>query len=82
MRYFPERDLQKRYTNEQYRDQFISEVVILFQHILDFNKVSFADPILEMRNPYMIKCHLRVIITPIKTATKGPSTQGMRLKRF
>ena len=58
LRYFLERDLQKRYTNEQYREQLISEVVILFQHILDFNKVGFPDPVLEMRNPYLVKMAL------------------------
>ena len=55
LRYFLERDLPKRYTNAQYREELITELVILFQHILDFNKVSFPDPVLEMRNPYSVK---------------------------
>ena len=58
LRYFLERDLKERYTNEQYRDELISELMILFQHILDFNRVSFPDHVLEMRNPYLVKMEL------------------------
>jgi len=54
LRYFLERDLPKRYADEQYREGLILKVIILFQDILDFNKVSFPDPLLEMRSPYAV----------------------------
>ena len=58
LRYFLERDLAKRYS-EQYRDEIIAEILILFERILDFNKTSFPDHILEMKNPYAIYGVLR-----------------------
>ena len=44
LRYFLERDLQKRYSNAQYREELITEAVVLFRLILDFNRASFPDP--------------------------------------
>ena len=58
LRYFLERDFQKRGPDTEQIDQLISEVVILFEHILDFNKAEFPDHVLEMRNPYTVKLGL------------------------
>ena len=73
LRYFLEKDLQKRYTNEQYREQLIIEVIILFQAILDFNKVSFPNPILEMRNPYSVMMALESYYYTDKNGNKRPA---------
>lgn len=54
LRYFLERGLQERYPDERSREQVVIEAVILFEHILNFNKVSFPSPVLEMRNPYLV----------------------------
>lgn len=59
LRYFLENDLQKRYTNGQYSHEYVSEIIILFERLLDFNKVSFPEPVLEMRNPYEVKLRLQ-----------------------
>ena len=58
LRYFLERDLSRRYS-EQYLDEIIHEIVVLFEHILEFNKTSFPDYVLEMRNPYLVSMELR-----------------------
>ena len=71
LRYFLERDLQRRYPNEKYREQIIIETVILFKDILDFNKVSF-DPILEMRNPYAVKTALECYYYTDKNGNRRP----------
>jgi len=71
LRYFLERDLQKRYANEEYRERIIIEAVILFKAILDFNKVSL-DPILEMRNPYAVKTALERYNYTDKNGNKRP----------
>lgn len=73
LRYFLERDLQKRYTNAQYREELITEAVILFQHILDFNKVTFPDPVLEMRNPYAVKLQLQRYYYTDKDGKRRPT---------
>ena len=58
LRHFLKRDLAKRYS-EQYRDEIIMEILILFEHIINFNKTSFPDHIFEMRNPYAVYGDLR-----------------------
>ncbi len=72
LRYFLERDLQRRYANDKYREQLIVETVILFQNILDFNKVSFPDHILEMRNPCTVKMALECYYYTDKNGNKRP----------
>jgi len=59
LRYFLEIDLQKRYPDERSREQVVIEAVVLFEHILNFNKVSFPDPVLEMGNPYSVSLALQ-----------------------
>lgn len=72
LRYFLERDL-PRYADEQYREHLILEVIILFQAILDFNEVSFPDPILEMRAPYAVMLALKRYYRTDRNGNKKPA---------
>ena len=58
LRYFLERDICKCY-NEQYRDESIHKILVLFFHILEFNKTIFPDDIIEMKKPYLVYGSLR-----------------------
>jgi hypothetical protein len=72
LRYFLERDLPKRYTNKQFREKIIREIVILFEDILDFNKTLFPDHILEMRDPYSVMGQLRMQAHIDKDSNRRP----------
>jgi len=58
LHYFLERDMRKGY-NERYRDESINKILVLFSHILEFNKTIFPDYIIEMKNPYLVYGSLR-----------------------
>jgi len=58
LQYFLDRDLRERIVNLQAREEVILEATILFEHLIDFSKVSFPDHVLEMRNPYKVKAQL------------------------
>ena len=52
-RYFLERDLPK--TGLGYEER-IPELVALFDHLVDFHhSTKFPDPLIEMRNPHLVK---------------------------
>jgi hypothetical protein len=72
LRYLLERDLPKRYNNKQYCDEIIQEIVILFEHLLDFNKTYFPDHVLEMRNPYSVLLRLSMYRYTDKDGKKKP----------
>lgn len=63
LRYFLEKELPATYPTpilgRDFRGELISEVVILFERILAFNKASFPNHALEMRNPYAVMGQLR-----------------------
>jgi hypothetical protein len=58
LRYFLERDLSARY-NEQHQDKIIHEIIVLFENILEFNKTTFPDHLIEMKDPIQVKWELQ-----------------------
>jgi len=82
LRYFLERDLCERYTDSEYREKIISEVIIVFQHVLDFNKVSFPDPVLEMRNPYLVKMTLERYYYTGRNGSRRPVYSADEVERI
>ena len=62
--YFLDRDFRQRIVDDQAREEVISEAAILFEHLIDFSKVSFPDHVLEMRNPYLVKLSLEGWVYP------------------
>ncbi len=54
------RDLQGRYA-EEHLEWLISEAVCIFDHIADYERVTFPDPMVEMKNPVSVTIAMRSI---------------------
>ena len=61
LRYFLRKDLLEKYDDE-YAEYQIQNAISLFDHLMDFSRVSFPDHVLEMRNPYLSAEGLRSIL--------------------
>lgn len=60
LRHFLEEDLRDKYDAE-YTEQQIQNAVSLFDHLVDYENVSFPDHVLEMRDPYEVEAQLERI---------------------
>jgi len=59
LRYFLERDMLNRYPDKEYTENKIIEIVSLFDYLIDFFKVDFPKPILEMHDPYKVMSEMQ-----------------------
>ncbi|NOZ74438.1 MAG: hypothetical protein GXO90_03545 [FCB group bacterium] len=61
LKYFIERDLKEKYT-EDYFNSVCLEAISIFDHIIDYLQVHIPDYSIEMKNPYYVASDLRRII--------------------
>ena len=58
LRHFLEKDLSSKY-DKRYVESEIQMAVSLFDNLIDYHRVEFPDPLIEMRDPYLVEDALR-----------------------
>lgn len=61
LRPFLEKDLAGRFALE-HSDRLVREAVSIFDHIAEYERVTFPDPMVEMKSPVSVKVAMRSVI--------------------